>query len=272
MSVSDIVSSTGVVNIIDGVLVPDGMDLASTQPAASVNAGLDAGTIELAGVVSTEAVRATLVAASERSIVVDMLTVDAETGLEAGAAASLANLIDTMQAYLLAGDAGFDGEELYLAGTYLTEDARAAALIGAASEGVVAALTPPPNATEDTAADLELELNEVVADNPILFEPGSSSITEGSQPIVDQVALLAQRSGGVRLTVQGHTDSDGDPQRNLALSRERASAVQEALIERGVPVDRLRSEGFGSEFPVLIDGVEDKAASRRVEFDVEVQT
>ena len=39
---------------------------------------------------------------------------------------------------------------------------------------------------------------------------------------------------------------------------------------RGLDPGSLESEGFGSERPILVDGVEDKDASRRVEFRVEV--
>ena len=48
-------------------------------------------------------------------------------------------------------------------------------------------------------------------------------------------------------------------------------AVQEALIERGVSRGAVRYEGFGSTQPVLVDGVEDKVASRRVEFAVDAR-
>jgi outer membrane protein OmpA-like peptidoglycan-associated protein len=44
--------------------------------------------------------------------------------------------------------------------------------------------------------------------------------------------------------------------------------VRQALIDRGILADSITAVGFGSEQPVLVDGVEDKAASRRVEFRV----
>lgn len=70
------------------------------------------------------------------------------------------------------------------------------------------------------------------------------------------------------IAIEGHTDSDGVPIENLALSQRRAFTVLDALVERGVDPATLTAEGFGSEQPVLIDGVEDKTASRRVEFRV----
>ena len=52
------------------------------------------------------------------------------------------------------------------------------------------------------------------------------------------------------IDVEGHTDSDGDDQRNLALSVARAEAVVNALIERGVAPERLYAIGYGEAQPV----------------------
>jgi outer membrane protein OmpA-like peptidoglycan-associated protein len=71
-----------------------------------------------------------------------------------------------------------------------------------------------------------------------------------------------------RCRVEGHTDSDGDVARITQLSIQRAEAVRLALVARGLPEATIIAEGFGSQQPVLVGGVEDKAASRRVEFRV----
>jgi OOP family OmpA-OmpF porin len=271
ITVSDIEATTGVVHIVDSVLVPDQLDLTESPRAASVSASYDAGSIELSGVVSTEAVRATLrtAAAADGVEVADLMSVDPETGLDATTAGDLAVLVEAMREHLLNGMAGFDGRSLFLTGTYSNEQARAAAVAVAESVGVEADLNEPPEATEDDAVDLEAELNDFVATNPILFEPSSATISPESTVVIDQLAQLAQQFEGISITVQGHTDSDGDPQENQVLSEARAFAVQQALIERGLPAASVRFQGFGSSQPVLVDGVEDKEASRRVEFAVE---
>ena len=74
---------------------------------------------------------------------------------------------------------------------------------------------------------------------------------------------------GVTITVEGHTDSDGDAIANQILSQQRAEAVRAALAERGVGAATITAEGFGEDRPVLVNGVEDKDASRRVEFRIE---
>ena len=271
ISVADIVAGTGVVHIIDDVIVPDDFDLSAAPELSPVAAAYDGTAITLSGAVATEAVRAVLVAAATADGIglADELSVDPDTGLAAPEGERLAGLIVILRTDLLNGTAGFDGADLSLTGTYLDDASRDAAQASAAELGVDADLAAPSPATEQEAVDLEGELNAYVAEHPVLFEPSSARITDESQPILDQIARLAARFDGISITVQGHTDSDGDPNENLRLSEARAFAVMQALIERGIPSESLGYEGFGNEQPILgPDGVEDKAASRRVEFEV----
>ena len=94
-------------------------------------------------------------------------------------------------------------------------------------------------------------------------------LTESADSIITAIARRLVQFDGVSITVEGHTDSDGTPSVNLTLSQERATAVVSALIANGVDATTITAEGFGSERPILVDGVEDKEASRRVEFRVE---
>lgn len=134
-----------------------------------------------------------------------------------------------------------------------------------------ASATVPDSDVADVAdaEALEAELNEFVFFNPILFEPGSADIAAASQPVIDQIAVLAGQLSGISIEVQGHTDTDGNPDRNQTLSENRASSVRDALIAAGLDADGLTSNGFGGTRTIVdAAGVEDKAASRRVDFVV----
>lgn len=101
----------------------------------------------------------------------------------------------------------------------------------------------------------------------IRFEESSAAIERGSGELVDEVAKALQPCLGSIIAVVGHTDSSGDAAGNLLLSRERAYAVQQALIERGIPADGLRTSGIGSAEP--IEGLDPTdPANRRIEFSV----
>jgi outer membrane protein OmpA-like peptidoglycan-associated protein len=72
--------------------------------------------------------------------------------------------------------------------------------------------------------------------------------------------------------VEGHTDSDGDDQANLALSVSRAEAVVDALIERGVSPDRLYAVGYGESLPIASNETKaGKQANRRIAFTLSDQ-
>ena len=72
---------------------------------------------------------------------------------------------------------------------------------------------------------------------------------------------------GSIIAITGHTDASGPEPGNLELSRDRAQAVREALMARGIPADGLRTRGLGSRSPVA--GLEpDDAANRRIDFSV----
>jgi OOP family OmpA-OmpF porin len=66
--------------------------------------------------------------------------------------------------------------------------------------------------------------------------------------------------------IQGHTDSTGDPDANLALSQRRAVAVRDELIDRAVPAGRLTAVGYGQTRPLASpeETDADRATNRRV--------
>lgn len=272
---ADFVTGNGIVHVVDQVVLPDGFAIGPGAPAASVAATLDAGRFTLTGVVASEVERATLVdtatvaAGGGDGVVVDQLTVDPDIGLSADQAADLAVLMSPMPGNLVSGAAGFDGSALYLTGVAISDESGTAIAAIATAVGVDADITSRPDATADDAAELEQQLNAFVADNPVRFEPNSAVLTADGVGVVDQLATLALQFAGVAITVEGHTDTDGDAAGNLTLSQLRAEAVREALVERGLDVAAVTAEGFGEQQPVVVAGVEDKLASRRVEFRIQ---
>ncbi|MBZ0232881.1 MAG: OmpA family protein, partial [Deltaproteobacteria bacterium] len=103
---------------------------------------------------------------------------------------------------------------------------------------------------------------------PIHFEFDSAIIKPESYPVVRAVAEALRAHGHIRrMEIGGHTDSRGSAAYNLALSRRRAAAVRQFLVDEGIAADRLESEGYGETRP-LDDRKTDAAhaRNRRVEF------
>jgi outer membrane protein OmpA-like peptidoglycan-associated protein/uncharacterized surface protein with fasciclin (FAS1) repeats len=268
----DDLALNGVVHAIDTLLLPGDVDLSATEEPASASATYADGVFVLRGVVRSEVERGVLVDAAVAALgevfVTDELVTDAVVGLDPTTAGSLASLIAVLPDALVTGVVGFDGTSLFATGTYADEAGREAMSTAAAAVDADLELSERPAATDDDAETLEAELNAFVSANPIRFAPSSAVLDAAAVPILDEIARRALEFGGVAITVEGHTDSDGIERENLVLSRLRALAVRDALIERGLDPGSVAAQGFGSSEPVLVDGVEDKDASRRVEFRV----
>ena len=100
----------------------------------------------------------------------------------------------------------------------------------------------------------------------INFDTGKATIRPDSQPVIDQVAEMLQSNPGLKLNVEGHTDSVGSPASNKALSENRAKAVVAALAAKGIDGKRLTAVGWGQDKPVADYLTEEgRAKNRRVE-------
>ncbi len=119
--------------------------------------------------------------------------------------------------------------------------------------------------------DVSMRAGEHVALlHPVLFGTGRDALpldVEASLGAV--VVVLNAHQELVRVAIEGHTDSVGDEEGNLALSRRRAVAVMRWLVEHGVDERRLQVRAFGPRYPRFGNEVEeDRARNRRVEFTV----
>lgn len=100
----------------------------------------------------------------------------------------------------------------------------------------------------------------------ILFDVDRATLRPGSGEVLDTITSIMDSGPGLRLEVQGHTDSTGTAERNRVLSQERAGAVVSALRLYGVDAGRLVARGFGPDQPIGDNGTEEgRQQNRRVE-------
>ena len=111
-------------------------------------------------------------------------------------------------------------------------------------------------------------LNDVLDLDNIEFDPAQATITAAGQTTLGRAVEFFTANPTVNATIEGHTDSDGSDELNDGLSQARADAVRQFLIDAGLDGDRFTAVGFGENQLILVDGVEDKEASRRIEFVV----
>lgn len=120
---------------------------------------------------------------------------------------------------------------------------------------------------ERAPLNCQADVEALLRARSIRFEESSARIDAASGELVGEVAAALRPCLGSIIAITGHTDASGPEPGNIALSLERADAVRNALIRRGIPADGLRASGMGSRYPVV--GLEPSdPANRRIEFSV----
>lgn len=122
---------------------------------------------------------------------------------------------------------------------------------------------------DERASNCEADLAEIMSQSIIHFPNASARISAESLGLIAKLAGAIQNCGSVIVTVEGHTDKIGTPERNQQLSIVRANAVRDALVNVGADPTRLASRGFASTRPfALEESAEAYALNRRIEFKV----
>lgn len=108
----------------------------------------------------------------------------------------------------------------------------------------------------------------------ILF-PEGTELTEAARAELATVMASPQMKAGNAIVLRGHSDSGGTDEVNQRISRERAEAVRDWLVENGVDAERIGVIAFGEQNPAapnaMPDGTPDeegRAANRRVEIEI----
>ena len=99
----------------------------------------------------------------------------------------------------------------------------------------------------------------------LTFATGSATILPESEEQLNNIAAVLKAYPGVNVKVGGYTDNSGDPAVNRSLSRQRADAVRQALVGKGISASRMAAEGYGSDHPVGDNTTEEgRAQNRRI--------
>ncbi|MBA2486530.1 MAG: OmpA family protein [Nitrospira sp.] len=264
-------------------------------PSASVppsfSASLENGQLTLSGVVGSEDAKFAALARAQESgkgtklHVIDNLEVRpsaSAAGWEAALPALLAqfSILHSHQASVL-----LSGHSVTVKGAVATGEAKTtllrevASLLGPSIKvqdqvtvTPALAVTLPPGQTPGTAhasrAQVQAGLDELLRGEHIAFESNSAIITSKGRAVIGKLVPALKRAPEAVIEIGGHTDSYGDPDYNLQLSRMRAEAVRQYLVEQAV-TSRLSAVGYGSTRPLSQDRT--RAASkknRRIEFRV----
>jgi len=118
---------------------------------------------------------------------------------------------------------------------------------------------PPKPLTEDEIFQKKTlaELNAEMPLGDVFFDYDMSTIREDARPILQKNADYLRRWPSTRVTLEGHTDSRGTTEYNLALGASRAGAMRDYLVSLGIAADRLLAVSRGEETPQCSEETEE---------------
>ena len=104
----------------------------------------------------------------------------------------------------------------------------------------------------------------------IFFDFGKASLQTESISELEKIRNFLNSTPTLRLQINGHTDNVGSANANKALSRRRAQAVVDYLVQNGITSDRLSVMGYGQERPLVSNDDEEdgRELNRRTEIEV----
>ena len=126
--------------------------------------------------------------------------------------------------------------------------ARSATVAGVPSAAISSTVLPL-NAAQ--AQQFQMDLQNIAGD-VIFFDTNSAELSAAGLQIVDQIATWMRNNPNGFIRLAGHADERGTREFNLALGEQRANAVKNALVLRGVNAARLSTISYGKERPLVI--------------------
>lgn len=112
-------------------------------------------------------------------------------------------------------------------------------------------------------------IGEIVELKNVFFETAKWDLKHQSRYELDKLADFLKKHAAVKIELRGHTDNVGDDKSNLTLSDNRAKAVYDYLVTKGIDKTRLSWKGFGETMPKTTnDTPEGRAQNRRTEYKI----
>jgi outer membrane protein OmpA-like peptidoglycan-associated protein len=120
-----------------------------------------------------------------------------------------------------------------------------------------------PEVTTEALQELKVQARSV------FFNSGKSTFKTGDAATIaslDAIKEILKNYPNAKFSIEGHTDSDGSDKLNQKLSEDRANAVRNVLIEKGLKAENLTAVGFGESKPIASNKTKaGKAENRRTE-------
>jgi len=125
------------------------------------------------------------------------------------------------------------------------------------------------NMVNKTVELKNIKCGSKIALRNVFFDTGKSTIRPESNTELDRLVKLMNDVTTLKIELSGHTDNTGSATSNQTLSQDRAQAVVNYLVSKGISASRLVAKGYGSDRPVASnDSNEGRQENRRTEFEI----
>ncbi|GAB5465237.1 MAG: hypothetical protein Kapaf2KO_06730 [Candidatus Kapaibacteriales bacterium] len=161
------------------------------------------------------------------------------------------------------GDGLLDGEEVK---KYKTNPNDMDTDNGGISDGIEVRNNADPLDYADDILSVPIGQNIIIQN--LEFDTGKATIKSESISILENVLKAMKRAPEMEFRIVGHTDDVGQKEDNMKLSLDRANAVKDWLVGKGIVDSRLTTEGRGPDEPIVANTTaENRQTNRRVEFE-----
>jgi outer membrane protein OmpA-like peptidoglycan-associated protein len=114
-----------------------------------------------------------------------------------------------------------------------------------------------------------IEIGESIVLKNIFFDTDKSDLKPESEVELKNMLLLLQENPKMKIEISGHTDNIGSKEHNIILSQNRAKAVYDYLINKGIKANRMSYKGYGFNRPISTNDTEEgRTQNRRTEFKI----
>ncbi len=123
-------------------------------------------------------------------------------------------------------------------------------------------------AENQEAVHMDIPMVPITNDAPVLlanvfFDLGKSTLRPESSVELDKLVEFLVKNPTVKIELGGHTDTRGDDKENLKLSNDRAKAVYDYVVNKGIKADRMSYKGYGESKPIISDADIAKMSSEK---------
>lgn len=121
----------------------------------------------------------------------------------------------------------------------------------------------------DKLASEPLKKGQNIVLRDVYFETASFKLKKESYTELNKLVSILKKNPKSKVEISGHTDNTGDAGKNMTLSKNRARAVYNYVVSKGIPKKQLVHKGYGQTKPIADNKTEEgKAKNRRTEFKV----